>query len=249
MAKVTLTDLTTLANDTSAVNSLNTNFQTLEDYINNNVLSRDTGAETNTMQNDIDMNSNSLTNVANLNGEPIADILTGATTSATAAAASAAAASTSETNASTSETNAASSASAAATSASNAATSETNAATSETNAAASAASVGDIVAYVAASSGTSFTPDMANYANFHFTLTGNVSMVNPSTESVGRSGVFVFIQDGTGSRTITSWGTDYEFAGGTAPTLTTTASAVDLIPYYVYASGRILVGNALLEFS
>ena len=39
-------------------------------------------------------------------------------------------------------------------------------------------------------------------------------------------------QDGTGSRTL-SYGTSWEFPAGTAPTLTTTAAAVDRIDYIV----------------
>jgi hypothetical protein len=45
-------------------------------------------------------------------------------------------------------------------------------------------------------------------------------------------------QDGTGSRTL-SYSSDWEFAGGAAPTLSTAASAVDRIDYIVRASGSI----------
>ena len=79
MPKITLTDLTSLANDTSATNSINTNFQAIEDYINDNVLSRDTGAEVNTMQNELDMNSYGITNVDTINGVDVTDVLTGLT--------------------------------------------------------------------------------------------------------------------------------------------------------------------------
>jgi len=46
------------------------------------------------------------------------------------------------------------------------------------------------------------------------------------------------VQDGTGSRTL-SWGSYWDFAGGTAPTLSTTASAVDRIDYVVRSSTSI----------
>lgn len=67
MAKVTLTDLTSLANDTSAVNSINGNFTTLETELQAKVLYRDnpTG-EPNSMQNDLDMNSNDILNAGNV---------------------------------------------------------------------------------------------------------------------------------------------------------------------------------------
>ena len=56
------------------------------------------------------------------------------------------------------------------------------------------------------------TLDFATFQNHVLTLTGNVTLVNPTTEAVGQTGVIVFIQDGTGSRTV-SLGTDYETAG------------------------------------
>ena len=84
--------------------------------------------------------------------------------------------------------------------------------------------------------------------NFVLTLTGAVTLANPSTEKVGQSGFIVFIQDGTGSRTVTL-GTDYETAAGAGITLTTTASATDIVPYVVAASNRILLGTPQLAFS
>ena len=91
------------------------------------------------------------------------------------------------------------------------------------------------------------TLDFAANQNFVLTLTGNVTLVNPSTEQVGQSGFIAFIQDGTGSRTV-SLGTDYETAGSAGLTLTSTASATDLVPYLVVASGRILLGTPQLAF-
>ena len=84
--------------------------------------------------------------------------------------------------------------------------------------------------------------------NFVLTLTGNVTLANPTTEAVGQSGFIVFIQDGTGGRTV-SLGTDYETAGGAGLTLSSTASATDVVPYIVVASGRILLGTPQLAFS
>ena len=94
----------------------------------------------------------------------------------------------------------------------------------------------------------SVTPDMDTYQNFVWTLTGNVTLSNPSDEAVGQSGFFVFIQDGTGSRTV-SLGTDYETAGGAGLTLSSTASATDVVPYIVAASGRIILGAPQLAFA
>ncbi len=94
----------------------------------------------------------------------------------------------------------------------------------------------------------SVTIDFSAHQNFVLTLTGNVTLANPSTESVGQSGVFVFIQDGTGSRTL-SLGTDYESPAGGGITLSTAASAVDVVPYFVKASGSIQLGAPQLAFA
>ena len=51
-----------------------------------------------------------------------------------------------------------------------------------------------------------------------------------------------------GSRTV-SLGTDYETAAAAGLTLTATASATDLVPYLVVASGRILLGTPQLAFA
>jgi hypothetical protein len=92
------------------------------------------------------------------------------------------------------------------------------------------------------------TLDFATNQNFVLTLTGNVTLDNPTTEVVGQSGFIVFIQDGTGGRTV-SLGTDYETAGGAGLTLSSAASATDVVPYIVAASGRILLGAPQLAFA
>ena len=92
------------------------------------------------------------------------------------------------------------------------------------------------------------TLDFGANQNFVLTLTGNVTLDNPTTEQVGQSGFIVFIQDGTGGRTV-SLGTDYETAGGAGLTLSSTASATDIVPYVVAASGRILLGAPQLAFA
>ena len=94
----------------------------------------------------------------------------------------------------------------------------------------------------------SVTIDFSAHQNFVLTLTGNVTLANPSTESVGQAGVVVFIQDGTGSRTL-SLGTDYETAGGAGITLSTAASAVDVVPYFVKAANSIQLGAIQKAFS
>jgi hypothetical protein len=92
------------------------------------------------------------------------------------------------------------------------------------------------------------TLDFAANQNFVLTLTGDVTLDNPTTEQVGQSGFIVFIQDGTGSRTV-SLGTDYETAAGAGLALSSAASATDVVPYIVAASGRILLGTPQLAFA
>ena len=94
----------------------------------------------------------------------------------------------------------------------------------------------------------STTLDFDLYQNFVLTFTGNVTLANPSTESVGQSGIIMIIQDGTGSRTL-SLGTDYETAGGAGLTISTAASSVDILPYFVQSASNILLGTPQLAFA
>lgn len=93
-------------------------------------------------------------------------------------------------------------------------------------------------AITALTDGSTITPDFAAANNFSVTLGGSRTLANPTNITAGQSGVIVITQDGTGSRTL-AYGSYFKFAGGTAPTLTTTASAIDVLAYYVESSTRI----------
>ena len=80
--------------------------------------------------------------------------------------------------------------------------------------------------------------NFANAQNFNLTLGINTHLNLPSNPTVGQAGTIVVKQDGTGSRTL-SFASAWEFPSGTAPTLTTTASAEDRIDYYVVAANAI----------
>ena len=82
------------------------------------------------------------------------------------------------------------------------------------------------------------TPDFGANQNFTVTLGGNRTLANPTNIVVGQTGSIFLVQDGTGSRTL-SFGAYYDFAGGTAPTLSTTAAAVDRIDYIVRTATSI----------
>lgn len=86
--------------------------------------------------------------------------------------------------------------------------------------------------------GATITPDFGANQNFTVTLAGNRTLANPSNMVVGQTGSIFVVQDATGSRTL-SFGSYWDFAGGTAPTLTTTASAVDRIDYIVRSATSI----------
>ena len=86
--------------------------------------------------------------------------------------------------------------------------------------------------------GTTITPDFAVTNNYSVTLGGNRTLANPTNITAGQSGAIFITQDGTGSRTL-AYGSSWDFSGGTAPTLTTTASAVDLLVYTVRSTTSI----------
>ena len=80
--------------------------------------------------------------------------------------------------------------------------------------------------------------DFATGNNFTTILNGNVSIANPVNPQPGQSGIIYVLQDGAGSRTM-SFNANWEFTGGTAPTSSTDASAVDALIYNVRTSTAI----------
>ena len=91
---------------------------------------------------------------------------------------------------------------------------------------------------------STITMNLAQTNNFTVTLGGSRTMANATNITAGQSGFVVVRQDGTGSRTLT-FGTGWRFPGNTAPTLTTTASAVDLIVYTARDSGNLVAQSIL----
>jgi len=88
------------------------------------------------------------------------------------------------------------------------------------------------------SSATSITIDMALACHHDITMSHNITFAAPSNQAVGQSGSIFLSQDSTGSRTA-SFNSAFKFVGGTAPTLSTTASAIDRIDYVIFASNVI----------
>lgn len=78
--------------------------------------------------------------------------------------------------------------------------------------------------------GTTTTFDMSTFRDAVVTLTGDITTMTVSNVVVGKSGSITFIQDSGGNHT-TVWDSKFKFAGGTTPTLSTAANAVDILNY------------------
>jgi hypothetical protein len=95
-------------------------------------------------------------------------------------------------------------------------------------------------AYVTLTDQATVTIDLSLGNQFQVTLGGNRTLGAPTNVVAGQSGVIRVVQDGTGSRTL-AYNSIFKFPGGTAPTLTTAASSVDLLAYHVESATRIAV--------
>ena len=80
-----------------------------------------------------------------------------------------------------------------------------------------------------ANSSTAITLDLANGTFQNITLTGNATITMP-TAVAGKSFLLLLSQDATGGRTVT-WST-VVWPGGTAPTITSTASKRDIFSFF-----------------
>lgn len=78
------------------------------------------------------------------------------------------------------------------------------------------------------------------------TLTGNCTYTFSPEPSGPCNLILKVVQDATGSRTVT-WPADVKWPGGTAPTLSTGANAVDLVSFYY--DGTDFYGQSGLNFS
>lgn len=98
----------------------------------------------------------------------------------------------------------------------------------------------DAAAFVALNdSGGNIALDLATGINFTMTMDGDYTLSNPTNTKDGQTGCIVFTQDGTGTQTL-AYGTNWEFAAATAPTLSTAAGAKDVLFYQVLSSTSIL---------
>ena len=86
--------------------------------------------------------------------------------------------------------------------------------------------------------GSTITVNFDTASHFTVTLGGNRTFAQSSSNAVGSSGSIFIVQDGTGGRTA-SFGSAFKFAGGTAPTLSTAANAVDRLDFVVRAADNV----------
>jgi hypothetical protein len=94
-----------------------------------------------------------------------------------------------------------------------------------------------------ATSGATDTIDLTDGNVHNVTLTANCTFTFSNPPASGTSGSFTLFlnQDGTGSRTAT-WPSEVKWAGGTAPTLTTTASRTDILVFTTIDAGTLWYG-------
>ena len=86
------------------------------------------------------------------------------------------------------------------------------------------------------SSGASIAINLATNNNFSHTTTENTTLAAPSNPVAGQSGVITITQGAT-PRTL-AYNTFYKFSNGVVPTLTASASAVDVLVYNVESATR-----------
>lgn len=82
---------------------------------------------------------------------------------------------------------------------------------------------------VAASGATQTLPDVTVDTIHRITLSANCALTFP-TAAAGKSFTLVLIQDATGTRTVT-WPGTVKWAAGTAPTLSTATTKVDVLTF------------------
>ncbi len=107
-----------------------------------------------------------------------------------------------------------------------------------------AAQRGDVLALTDAAT-VAIDMDLAN--NFSLTIGGNRTLGNPTNETAGQAGQITITQGVSGSHTL-AYASNWVFPGGTAPTLSSAAGAVDILSYYVFDATHIAISSGL-DFS
>lgn len=92
-----------------------------------------------------------------------------------------------------------------------------------------------------ANTGTSYAINFDNGPNFLLTLTGNCTFTFTNPPAASGSFGLVLRQDGAGSHTVT-WPASVDWPGGSAPTISSAASSVDVFTFFTVDAGTTWLG-------
>lgn len=92
------------------------------------------------------------------------------------------------------------------------------------------------------------TPDASLSNNWRLTLTGNLTLANPTNLTDGMVLNFRLKQDATGGRTHT-FGSKFKWPAGTQPVWVTTANAVNFFSCYYDAGDDILISSGSVGYA
>jgi hypothetical protein len=97
------------------------------------------------------------------------------------------------------------------------------------------------------------TYDIENGNAFQTTLSENITSItisNPSPTGKYCEIIIKFVQDGTGSRTVAGWPAAVKWSGGSAPTITTTATTgTDIVALKTWDAGTTWYGDFSQDYS
>jgi len=93
--------------------------------------------------------------------------------------------------------------------------------------------------------GANISWDLSQNQVASVTLAGNRTLSNPTNQVDGAVYILIVKQDATGGRTL-AFSSNYKFAGGSAPSLTTTASKADVLTFV--SDGTNMMGVASQNF-
>ncbi len=94
------------------------------------------------------------------------------------------------------------------------------------------------------------TFDLSQANNFNVTLNANITSITFSNIPATGNGTPIVIeltQDATGGRTVAGWPAAVKWPGGSAPTVTAAANAVDVIAGYVRDATNIRLGLSMAD--
>ena len=98
------------------------------------------------------------------------------------------------------------------------------------------ASISDLGVRSGGGGNLTVTLDMNTANHFKLVANGNITIANPTNLTVGQGGSIVVTSNGSYT---TSFGSQWRYATGTAPTLSTSAGKEDRIDYYVSSANTI----------